>query len=170
MTYHSPLAVGIVREQMLARQRQIVGANTVTGRLALLHNTEISSAEYLNELVDLRRSGDHLYAAPLPVYLPVRPQNALNKVFAVLGAREGRAARLLVLSGHDGSRCSCKSQQADAAGSGGRLHISQPSALIGKSQVPLRAGARGHPALGHDGRCRVSIPNFSRPCQQSHTD
>lgn len=133
---------------MLARQRQIVGADTVAGRLALLHDTEVSFAEYLNELVDLRRSGDHLYAAPIPVYLPVCPQNALNKVFAVLGAREGRTACLLVLSGHDGSRCSCKSQQSDGAGSGGRLHISQPVSVNRKKSGPSKGRRTRSPRTG----------------------
>lgn len=38
-TYHTPLAVGVVCEQVLARKRQVVRADAVAGRLALLDDT-----------------------------------------------------------------------------------------------------------------------------------
>lgn len=58
-TYQSPLAVGVVRKQVLARQRQVVRPDTVAWRLSLLHYTALSAPlpAYVEPLWRQRQQG-----------------------------------------------------------------------------------------------------------------
>lgn len=103
-TYQSPLAVGVVRKQVLARQRQVVGPDAVAWRLSLLHDTVLSAPLPVEvELLWRQRQQGRAtppVLAPTWLFSPVCPQHALNEVLAILCACKRRSCLLLLIGRH----------------------------------------------------------------------